>query len=162
MVKYHMNKKENEIKNRQELIEIISRGKYTTLSLCRGNEPYIITLNYGFDREKNSLFFHTSREGLKIDFIRQNPYACGTIIEDKGYKMGECDHAYRSVVFWGTLTIVEDLQEKKQGMDVLLHHLEENPDEIRERLLKDDRVYEQRNLAILKLDIQEITGKQGE
>ena len=161
MIKYHMNKKENELKDRRELIEIISRGKYTILSLCRENEPYILTMNYGFDREKNSLFFHSSKKGLKIDFIKQNPYTCGTIIEDRGYKMGECDHAYRSVVFWGTLHILEDIEEKKEGMEVLLHHLEDNPDEIRERTLKDDSVYEKRNLAILRLDIEEITGKQG-
>ena len=162
MIKYHMNKKENEIKERRELKEIIRRGKYTILSLCRENEPYILTMNYGYDLEKNSLYFHTSQKGLKIDFIKQNSYVCGTVIEDLGYKMGECDHAYRSVVFWGTLHIIEDLEEKKEGMDVLLHHLEDNPDDFKERLLQDDRVYEKRNMAILRLDIEEMTGKQGE
>lgn len=162
MIKYHMNKKENEIKERRELKEIIRRGKYAVLSLCRENEPYILTMNYGYDLEKNSLYFHTSQKGLKIDFIRQNAYTCGTVIEDLGYKMGECDHAYRSVVFWGTLHVIEELEEKKEGMDILLHHLEDNPDEIKERLLKDDRIYEKRNMAILRLDIEEMTGKQGE
>lgn len=156
-----MNKKENEIKDRRKLIEIINRGTYTILSLCRGNEPYVLTMNYGYDREKNSLYFHTSKKGLKIDFIKQNSYTCGTIIEDRGYKMGECDHAYRSVVFWGVLREVQDMEEKKYGMNILLRHLEDNPETIRERLLQDDSVYEKRNLTILRLDIHEITGKQG-
>ncbi len=157
-----MNKKENEITGQQELKEIISRGKFATLSLCRHNEPYILTMNYGFDKGKNALYFHTSQKGLKMDFIHRNPNVCGTIIEDLGYKMGECDHAYRSVVFWGMLHVVEELEEKKEGMEILLSHLEENPEEIRTRLLKDDRVYEKRNMAVLRLDIHEISGKQGQ
>lgn len=162
MVRYHMNKKENEITGQQELRDIISRGKFTTLALCRGGEPYVLTMNYGYDKGKNALYFHTSQKGLKIEFIQQNPNVCGTIIEDMGYKMGECDHAYRSVVFWGMLHVVEDLEEKKEGMDVLLRHLEDHPDDMKERLLKDDSVYEKRNMAVLRLDIHEISGKQGQ
>lgn len=161
MAKYHMNKQEKEITNREELLAIIKRGKYTTLSLCRDNEPYIVTLNYGFNQEKLALYFHTSAKGLKIDFIKQNPNVCGTIIEDTGYKMGKCDHAYRSVVFWGTMRMLEEMEEKKYGMDILLHHLEKEPAEVRQRLLADDAVYERRNLAILRLDIYEMTGKAG-
>jgi nitroimidazol reductase NimA-like FMN-containing flavoprotein (pyridoxamine 5'-phosphate oxidase superfamily) len=159
MTKYHLNKKENEITNKEELLAIIKRGKYTTLSLCRDNEPYIVTLNYGFDQAKQALYFHTSGKGLKIDFIKQNPNVCGTIIEDKGYKMGKCDHAFRSVVFWGTLYVVEEMEGKKYGMDILLHHLEKEPTKMREKLLVDDAIYERRNLAILRLDIHDITGK---
>ena len=162
MMKYHMHKKENEIKDRRDLSEIISQGKYAILSLCRENEPYILTMNYGYDQEKNSLYFHTSQKGLKIEFIRRNANTCGTIIEDRGYKMAECGHAYRSVVFWGTLHEVADMDEKKYGMNILLRHLEEHPEKIRDRLLQDDGVYEKRSLAILRLDIREITGKQGQ
>jgi len=170
MAKYHLNKPEREITNKQTLFDILERGKYTTIALCRGNpslspaerenEPYLVTLNYGYDKEKNSLYFHTALKGLKLDFIREHPKVCATVIEDNGYVMDKCSHRYRSVVFWGTMTVVEELEEKKYGMDILLHHLEDRPDAVKQRLLKDDTVYQ--NVGILRLDIHEISGKEGQ
>jgi nitroimidazol reductase NimA-like FMN-containing flavoprotein (pyridoxamine 5'-phosphate oxidase superfamily) len=160
MAKYHMNKKEREIEDRKVLLEILRRGKYVTIAMCRENEPYIVTLSYGYDENKNALYFHCSLEGLKLDFVKGNPSVCATVIEDKGYRMGECDQAYRSVVFWGRMQKVEELQEKKHGMQILLNHLEDDPDQVRKRSLKSDEVYEE--VGILRLDITEISGKQGE
>lgn len=160
MAKYHMNKKEREIRDQGELIKILNRGKFATVSMCRDNEPYVVTMNYGYDQKKNALYFHSAQKGLKIDFIRYNPHVCATVVEDRGYLKNECNHAYRSVVFWGKMTTIENLEEKKHGLQVLLHHLEESPDKIKERLLKDDHEY--KDLGILRLDIQEMTGKKGQ
>lgn len=159
MAKYHMNREEREITDRSELVDVLKKGRFTTVSMCRDGEPYLVTLNYGFDAAKNALYFHSAPKGLKIDFIRGNPRVCATVVEDRGYLMNECDHAYRSVVFWGKMTIVEEIEEKKYGMEVLLNHLEDNPDVVRERTLRDDQVY--CDLGVLRLDIEEISGKQG-
>ena len=159
MAKYHMNRKDREIINLKEIFEILQEGKYAVISMCRDNEPYIVTLNYGYDNDKNTLYFHNAFEGLKIDFIKYNPNVCATVIEDRGYIMNECAHAYRSVVFWGKMSIVEDIVEKKHAMEILLNHLEDNPSIIEERSLKNDKVYSE--LGILRLDIMEITGKKG-
>ncbi len=152
-----MRKIEKEITNREKINDILKRGKYTILSLCLDNEPYIVTLSYGFDDKKNSLYLHTGNQGLKIDFIKKNPNICGTVIEDHGYKMNQCSHAYYSIVFWGKISVIEDLEEKKHAFNVLLNHLEENPDEIKKRFLKKDTVYY--DTCLLRLDIIEITGK---
>lgn len=158
MPKYHMHKKEREIKDKNVFTEILKNGKFTTIAMCRNNEPYIVTINYGFDETNKTLYFHCAKIGLKIDFIETNPRVCATVIEDKGYKMNECEHAYRTVVFWGYMSVVKNLEEKKHGMDVLLHHLEENPNPLKKRLLKDDEAYGK--VGMLKLEIQEITGKE--
>jgi nitroimidazol reductase NimA-like FMN-containing flavoprotein (pyridoxamine 5'-phosphate oxidase superfamily) len=150
-------KKEREITDREQLLEILKKGKYTVISMCRENEPYVVTLSYGYDEKQNSLFFHCSPQGLKLDFIRQNPNVCGTVIEDLGYKMGDCSHAYRSVVFWGKMYQIDDLTEKKHAIDVLLEHLEDEPDIVREKSLKSDEDY--KDVGILRLDITEMTGK---
>ena len=141
------------------LADILKLGKYVTIAMCRENEPYAVTLNYGFDQERKALYFHCAQKGLKLDFIRANPQVCATVIEDRGYKTGECDHAFRSVVFWGTMHLVEDLHEKRRAIDILLDHLEEQPDRVRQKSLKSDEVY--REVGILRLDIDEMTGKQG-
>ena len=157
---YHMQKKEREIKNRERLIDILRHGKYTTIAMCRNNEPYVVTLNYGFDEGENALYFHCAQKGLKLEFLDDTPEVCATVIHDKGYKKGKYAHSYRSVIFWGKMTVVDDMEEKKHGLDILLSHLEEEPDRLKKRLLKDDKSYA--SLGVLKLEISRITGKQGQ
>ncbi|MFC2167944.1 pyridoxamine 5'-phosphate oxidase family protein [Acidobacteriota bacterium] len=160
MTKYHMFKKEKEILDVEVLYDVLKKGKFTTISLSENNKPYIVTMNYGYDEGNKSLYFHCAQKGFKLDILSQNPSVCATVMEDHGYKMDECSHAYRSVVFWGTLSVVQELEEKKFGMEILFRHLETNPDPIRERNLKTDRDYSK--VKILRLDIEEITGKQGQ
>jgi nitroimidazol reductase NimA-like FMN-containing flavoprotein (pyridoxamine 5'-phosphate oxidase superfamily) len=157
MPKYHMRKKEKEITDHTQVSEILRNGKYVTVAMCRDNEPYIVTLSYGYDEKQNALFFHCSPQGLKLDFIRQNPNVCGTVIEDRGYKMGDCSHAYRSVVFWGRMYQLHKLAEKKHALNVLLDQLEDEPSMIRAKSLKSDDDY--KDVGILRLDITEMTGK---
>jgi nitroimidazol reductase NimA-like FMN-containing flavoprotein (pyridoxamine 5'-phosphate oxidase superfamily) len=152
-----MRKQEKEITNREKIYDILKRGKYTILSLCRDNEPYIVTLSYGFDDKRNSLYLHTANQGLKIEFIKKNSSICGTVIEDRGYKMNKCSHAYCSIVFWGKISVIKDLKEKKYAFNVLLNHLEDNPNKIQKKFLKKDTDYY--NTCLLRLDIIEITGK---
>jgi len=157
MPKYHMQKKDREITDQNELMEILKQGKYATISMFRGNEPYIVTLNYGYDENKNALYFHCAKKGLKIDFIKENPDVCGTIIQDLGYMTDECEQKYRSVVFWGGMFFIEDLEEKKHGIDVLINHLEKNPEKVKEKSIKSEQSY--KDVGILRLDIKELSGK---
>lgn len=160
MQNYHLQNRPNrEITDSQEILEILRKGKYATISMCRSNEPYIVTLSYGFDKENNALFFHCSPQGLKMDFIKANPLVCATIMEDGGYIANECGHHYRSVVFWGKMEILKELDEKKHGMSVLLHHLESSPDVIKEKALKSEAFYSK--MEVLKLSIDQIHGKMG-
>lgn len=159
MTKYHMFKKEKEITDVEVLFDVLKKGKYASIALSEKNKPYIVTMNYGYDAEKQALYFHCALKGLKLEILSQNPRVCATVMEDHGYKMDECSHAYRSIVFWGTLKVVQELEEKKYGMEVMFRHLETNPDPIRERNFKTERDYSKVN--ILRLNIEEITGKQG-
>ncbi|GAH11801.1 unnamed protein product, partial [marine sediment metagenome] len=34
-------------------LEIMKNGKFSTISMCRNDEPYIVTLSYGFDETFN-------------------------------------------------------------------------------------------------------------
>ncbi len=160
MAKYHMHKTEREITDPEILRDVLARGKYVIISMCRNGEPYVVTLSHGYDREKEALYFHCALKGLKIDFIEENPRVCATVIEDLGYQFGECEHHYRTVVFWGNMFVINDLDEKKYGLDILLNHLEDDPDSFKKRLLKDDDAY--RKVGVLRLDIGEMTGKLAE
>ncbi len=159
MQQIHMQKKEREITDREEMNEVLKNGKYAMIAMCRDNEPYVVTLSYGFDSQKNVLYLHSAAKGLKLTIIKDNPAVCATVIEDLGYLHNECAHAYRSVVFWGAMSAVESLEEKKHGMEIMMNHLEEDPEPVRQRTLKNDRVYD--SFTVLKLEISHMTGKQG-
>jgi nitroimidazol reductase NimA-like FMN-containing flavoprotein (pyridoxamine 5'-phosphate oxidase superfamily) len=159
MAKYHMNKKEKEITDNNEIVRILKNEKYAVIAMCSENEPYIVTLSYGYCEAHNCLYFHSALKGLKIDFINKNPKVCATVIEDKGYQKDNCEHHYSSVVMWGNMSPITDLEEKKHALDVLLTHLEENPEPIKARNIKNDEMYNR--FALLKLEITELTGKSG-
>ena len=160
MSKYHMNKKDREITDNEEISRLLRNGKYAVIAMCRNNEPYVVTLSYGYDEKTNALYFHSALKGLKLEFIKENTAVCATIIEDRGYRNNECEHHYSSLVLWGKMTIVEAIEEKKHAMEILLNHLESNPGPIRERNFKNERVFN--NFAMLKLEIGELTAKQGQ
>ena len=160
MQKYHMQKKEREISDKRIILEILKNGKYSTISMCRNDEPYIVTLSYGFDEINNCLYFHSAQNGLKLEFLKENQKVCGTILEDLGYVKSACSHKYRSIVFWGDMTFVEILDEKKHAFDIMLTHLEDNPSKLKKRFFKSEESY--KNTCLLKLEIHLITGKASE
>jgi len=160
MQEYHLRNRPNrEITTDQEINDILQKGKFIVISMCRDNEPYLVSLSYGFDADKKSLYVHCAPQGLKIDFLKANPRICATIIEDGGYIADECGHNYRTVVFWGDTCFVTDLEEKKHGMNILLNQLEHNKDMIQKKLLKSNDYYS--NMEVLRIDIRQIHAKAG-
>ena len=152
-----MRRNEKEISEKNDLTAILKGGKYTIISMCKDNIAYLVTLSYGYDESKHVLYFHCAKEGQKIDYIKSNPNVCGTIIEDNGYEDG-CGQTYRSVIFRGKMNIVEDLQEKKYGFEILINQLESDPKAVKTKFLKENKTYE--NTGMLRLDIKQISGKE--
>jgi nitroimidazol reductase NimA-like FMN-containing flavoprotein (pyridoxamine 5'-phosphate oxidase superfamily) len=156
---YHISKAESEVKDPVAIEGILRRCKWMSIALSSEDGPYIITLSYGYDRERNALYFHTSRKGLKLEVIRKDPRACGTVVEDLGYIHGKCDHAYRSLVMFGRISFVDGPEEMSHAFDVLLSHLERDPDAVRRELLSGAGA--SRSVQILRFDIEGIRCKQG-
>ncbi len=151
-----MQKADREVTDTEWMADILKNGRFVTLSMCLDNEPYIVTLSYGY--EDGRLYIHSAKEGLKLDIIKGNPRVCGTVVEDLGYVHGECSHRYRSVVFWGSMEVIEDIKEKVHGLEVLLEHLEQDPAAIRNRFLGSKGSYDRIN--VLKLEIGTMKGKE--
>lgn len=160
MKKYHLtNRKDRELVSKEDILQILQDGKFATIAMARDNEPYVVTLSYGYDEVSETLFFHCATKGLKLDFLNANKKVCATVIEDGGYAVGECAHEYKSVVFWGDMEEVLDVEEKKHGMRILASHLEKEPSVAKKMQLKGEGVFAQ--MAILKLNVQEIHAKKG-
>ncbi len=155
---YHMKRVDRTIGEAKTIRDILARRRLATIALCREGEPYIVTMNYGYDEEGNALYFHCAAEGLKLDFIAANPSACVSIVEDLGYVEGKCDHRYRSIVIRGKASLVGELEEKKRGINVLMEHQESDPDPVRQRNFRSDADYG--GFEIIRIDIGEVTGKE--
>ena len=155
---YHVRRSEREIKNYNEFRTIIKRCKYTTIGLSNNNEPYIVTLSYGYDSAANVLYFHCGKEGQKIDFIKLNSKACATIIEDDGFDADSCEHSYKSLIIRGNINLVNDINEIDYAIRLMIFQLEKkDPDHFYEKLKIGNKSYD--NLRMLKMTIENITGK---
>ncbi|MBN2055366.1 pyridoxamine 5'-phosphate oxidase family protein [bacterium] len=159
MTPYHLRKWESEITDQGRLREMLDNGRYMTIGLAHGDEPYVVTMNYGYDACRHAVYMHCAPAGVKLSFLEGNPRACATVIEDIGYRHGQCSHAYRSLVLFGTVRRVQDDAEVVYGLNILFEHLEKDPDAMRRRFLPGGGPY--REVQVLRFDIEEMTGKQG-
>lgn len=157
MQSYHPKRARNEILDEDEKTKLLYEGNHMTIAMCDNNNPYVVTLSYGFDEDNGRLYFHCAKKGDKLDFIGKNDMVCATIIKDNGYLDTKCDHDYATLVIRGRMKIADDLNEKKHGLKVLLSHLERDPAPILKRNIVDDSSYD--NVVILRLDIESVVGK---
>lgn len=139
-----------------ELARIVAGQKFLTLALCAENQPYLVTLSHAFDAERNCFYFHCSPVGRKLDIIAVNPHVYGQVLEDRGYKAGECDHAYRTVQFDGMAELVTDPGEKLLALRRLIEFLEPDPGPVKERNLKAARLDQ---TAIVRVTVTNWSGK---
>ena len=70
---YHLRRKDREIQEQEEIVRILKNGKYAIIALAKKNDPYIVTLSYGYDEELNALYFHCAKRGKKLEYITENP-----------------------------------------------------------------------------------------
>jgi uncharacterized protein len=155
---YHLRRKDREVTEPGEIENIIKNNKYAVIGLCRDNEPYVVTMDYGFDPSQKALYFHCAKEGKKIDFIKSNSKACVTILEDNGYLSEECDHSFQSLVLSGTMELADNPGETDTAIKLLIAQLEKkDPEKFIAKLTENNPSYN--NLQIIKFKIEGATGK---
>jgi len=156
MQTYHLRRSEKEITAPTEMWAIIAGQKYMTLAMCKDDVPYLVTVNYGYDEAKQCFYFHCAGEGKKMDYLRANPMVWGQIVEDNGYRDGKCDHAFRSVQFQGCVTFVEDAEEKRRALSLMIGRLESDSEAVKERQVTPKAV---ERVTIGKVIVEAMSGK---
>ena len=156
MADYHFHHPEKMFTDRAELTEIITGQRLMTLALVKDGEPYLVTLNYGFDPQRLCFYFHGAEEGKKLAFMRANPRVWGQVIEDRGYITGKCDHAYRSVHFSGEVSLLEDEAEKRAALELMIRQMEPDPEPLLQRLLVRARLTK---TVVGRVQVLAMTGK---
>jgi nitroimidazol reductase NimA-like FMN-containing flavoprotein (pyridoxamine 5'-phosphate oxidase superfamily) len=151
---FHVRRKDREVTDPQTLRKVLEATKYVTIALCMDNEPYLVSLSHGYDKTRNCIYFHCADEGKKLVYISANNNVWGQAVQDYGVT-DECDYAYTSVHFKGTVTLIDDLSEKRHAMEVMVRQLSENP----EKKLAQIKAEKLAKTTMGRIDISHMTGK---
>jgi len=152
---FHLRRKDKEIADERLLKKILRTAKYVTIALSMNNEPYLVSLSHGYDEKKNCVYFHCAREGKKLQYLRSNNTVWGQALLDYGYSEGECTYLYASVHFSGKVTMLENLEEKREALACMIRQIDKNP----EILITDLRPERLRNTVVGRIDVAYMSGK---
>jgi len=159
MARYHLRRSEKAMDDPIEMEQVLASIRIMTVAFCQGSEPYIFTVDFAWDRQARDLWFHCAAEGRKMKILQANPRVCITVVEDRGYIDGECDHAYRSLVLEGKASVVTDLSEKRRALELLARKHERQPEAVLARFADNDEAV--RKVGIVRVSVDSVSGKQG-
>ncbi len=157
MKKYHMRRRELEIRSKRAMRDILAGQEYMTIAMCKGGEPYLVTVTYAYDDRVQSFYIHCAPVGKKIDYLKANPIVWGQVLEDHGYVTGECEHNYRTVMFRGKAEFITDMNEKRSALGLMIDKLEKKPREARKRLITESSL---EKASIVRVRVMELSGKE--
>ena len=66
MEKYHLRRKEK-VMEENEIIQILKRNMILTIALCKNNTPYLVTMDYAFNKQKVDYVLITNND-IKADY----------------------------------------------------------------------------------------------
>jgi nitroimidazol reductase NimA-like FMN-containing flavoprotein (pyridoxamine 5'-phosphate oxidase superfamily) len=148
-----MRRADREITDRAAQDAILDAAAELRLGLWDGEEPYIVPLN--FVREGAALFFHSAREGRKIDILHERPRVCFEVEGESRIEVGstpcDCTTRYTSVIGWGTASFLESADDKSAALAALNRKFGAAAETFPEAMLE--------RVAVVRIDIDRMTGK---
>ena len=150
-----MKKSEREIINKELIEQIMANAQVCRLGLCKDNRPYIVPVNFGYDGAR--IYFHTAREGLKINYFAANNRVCFEVEQnvkivpnaDEACKWATC---YSSVIGFGTVEEIVDPTGKIAALNQIMMHYSNKKWEFSGQAVAKTRLW--------GIVIEEMTGKQ--
>jgi hypothetical protein len=150
-----MRRQDREIKDWNLISHIISNCQVCRLGLAKDGAPYIVPVSFGYDGK--AIYFHTAREGKKIDYITANNVVCFEfehgvqLVSDESSPCNWTFH-YQSVIGNGEIHELVAIEEKIEGLNQIMEQYSSREWEFSEKALDSIRVW--------KITIETITGKQ--
>jgi nitroimidazol reductase NimA-like FMN-containing flavoprotein (pyridoxamine 5'-phosphate oxidase superfamily) len=149
-----MRKREKEVRDKHAIESVMKRATICRIGLSENDVPYVVPLNFGY--KDNCLYFHSAKEGKKIDMMRKNNTVCFEIDVDNELVRAEnpCKWSmkYYSVIGFGKAFFLEDSREKRQALNIIMeHYAGKSSFEYPEMALD--------SVAVIKVEIDSITGK---
>lgn len=158
MESYHQRRPAQVIDDPAEQREVIDTCEHLTFAMAVGDEPYLATVNYGYDEAERCFFFHCHPSGRKARMLRAQPVVWGQILQDQGYVPGRCLHAFRTVQFRGRVSFLDDDAQKRRALFLMIDQLEPDPESAKARFVDDKSVAK---VAVGRIDVEGFTAKRG-
>lgn len=124
-----MRRKDREITSTKEIAGILDLCKTCHLAMVDDGRAYVVPLSFAYELGESglTLYFHSAKEGRKLDILRKNSAVCFEICTE-----GEpifsastpCNSGYyfSSVHGFGDVRFVEDIGEKRAALSLLMQH----------------------------------------
>ena len=153
-----MRRKDREVTNIDEIMQIVESAKILHLGLFDSEYPYVVPLHYGYEYTGGSLVFylHSAKEGHKLDLVRANPHVCVELECDVELVSGgdiPCKYgaAFASVIGRGRATVIKDVQEIIKGLSLLMKN------QIGQEFIINDQMAS--TVEVIKVIVDEFTAK---
>ena len=154
-----MRRSDREVTDIAQIQAILDSCKTCHLAMVDGGRPYVVPLSYGYTLTDGvlTLYFHSAKEGRKIDVLRAQSAVCfemtcegeGTYVEEPACNSG-CYFA--SVIGFGDAVFVEDAGEKCAALSQLMRH--------QAHMEVTFTPAQAESVCVLKVTATEFTGKQ--
>ena len=125
-----MRRKDREITDKKRIEEIIMSCEYCRLSLYdkENDEVYIVPVDFGYleENDKRIFYFHSAKVGRKINLILERGKATIELDQSSGLIKADiaCEHSryFASIIANGNISIIEDIEKKKKGLNAIMYH----------------------------------------
>lgn len=153
-----MRRKDREIKDRDQIIQVMEKCDVCRLALHDEEYPYILPLNFGMETDGGQivLYFHGAEEGKKYELMEKDNRAgfemdCSHELVLKAGKDGcSCTMKYESVIGQGRIEMVSG-EEKYRALCLLMKHYH-----------KEELSFSQSAMAhtkVFRLVVEQVSGK---
>ena len=122
---------------------------------CIGDEgyPYAVPLSYVYFNGK--IYFHSAKEGHKIDAIKKNPKVSFSVIDEDTVVSEEYTTYFRSVIAFGKARITEGNEYQEAFKALVEKYSGDQPEEA-----KQNEISKCNGAHIIAIDIEHMTGKE--
>lgn len=165
-----MRRKDRQIISKDELFSLAKSCKFASVGLIDKNDeniirPYVVPLSFGIKWEQKSelpsFYFHSAKNGRKIQLLKKNSHACITLVKSANIKPVDnkvpnsdvCTASmyYESIIADGQFQIIQNEKEKKEALSIILDHYGQPTSPMNSDLLS--------QTCVFKLTAENISGK---
>ena len=153
-----MRRKDREITDFQEIIQLLSTMKVIRLGLIDDDIPYIVPLNFGYKVENDqlTLYFHSALKGRKMEILKKHPQVCFEMDTDHQLIEGNiaCDSTFdfASIMGLGLISFIESPLLKIEALDQLMSHQSQH-------ITFEYSPIDLKQVSVYQLEVTEITAK---
>lgn len=147
-------RRKNQVLSKEETVEILKRCTAGVLGVIGDDDyPYAVPLSYVFKDDK--LFFHSAKQGHKIDGIKRNGKVTFCVIDKDEIVPQEFTTYFRSVIVFGRARILSDDTEKRYAFESLVEKY--SPEYMEKGKLEIEKDW--KVSCLVEIKIEHMTGK---